>query len=338
MNPPGQQLAPPDRPDPDRSSTASGPKARRLVVWGKHLHYFIPFYAWMAFWVTTFRDPGAGSLLVFLFGLPLWFLAMRGYKRVQQVLAPRADEVLASDSRPPVLYLRSFDEDPVTERWPRMNLNTWDVKTEEQHLAAALESIGPPVAVGLPGERLPDLGVSRMYVAEDEWQSTITALMTQAQVVIFRAAIRPGRGQGLMWEVRRAAELVPPERLLFVVPRDREKYEAFRQEARLHLGRELPEHQRPRSRSGTIAGLIYFTPEWSPCYVPLRYSMVWDNSARMVIGARIQQALRPFFEQTRISVRRPRISASRTASAILVCLILLVLVLLVLGSVVSSGV
>ena len=47
------------------------------------------------------------------------------------------------------------------------------VRTPEQELADILEHVGPVVAVGKPGEPLPELGAARLYVSHDEWQGKV---------------------------------------------------------------------------------------------------------------------------------------------------------------------
>ena len=37
----------------------------------------------------------------------------------------------------------------------------------EQELAVLMGRLGPVVAIGKPGERLPELGAARLYVADD---------------------------------------------------------------------------------------------------------------------------------------------------------------------------
>ncbi len=122
----------------------------------------------------------------------------------------------APGDQPPVLYLRSFDEDEATAKLKGS-------LTEEEHLARLLERIGPVVAIGRPGERLPNVGARRVYVGDDEWQSTIEGLMKRARLV----AIRTGLSKGLRWETHKAFELLAPEQLLLVVDSRKELNELF---------------------------------------------------------------------------------------------------------------
>ena len=80
----------------------------------------------------------------------------------------RAADVIAADTRPPVVYLRSFQDDG---RSPVggvagifLKVGSWFFPIGfEQALAAIMNRVGPFVAVGRPGERLPELGANRFY-------------------------------------------------------------------------------------------------------------------------------------------------------------------------------
>ena len=298
-------------------------KKRPIIVWLCHLYWFIPLTVWQTLWFYEFFGFIKIHILFFFAVLPAMWLAWKGNKRIQRILAVRANEKLLSDYRDPVLYLRSFEEDPITDKMARINRTQWDPRTEEQHLSAALDQLGPCVAIGLPGEELPELGVARMYVSDDQWQSTINDLMIKAQAVVFRAAIRPGFGKGLMWEVERATKLVKPERLLLIVTRDQEKYEAFRKVAERFFPGPLPEYRPPESVSGTMAGIIYFRPDWSAQLLGIRYGSVY---VKMIIAARLQVALRPFFEQLGIPWNRPAFGLLNTNASFMVIIIVLFLV------------
>ena len=75
--------------------------------------------------------------------------------------------------------------------------------------------VGPVVAIGKPGERLPQLGAARLYVDDDHWQETIDALMTRSALVVVRAGNTPN----LWWEIERAMTNQRPDRVVIVVLR-----------------------------------------------------------------------------------------------------------------------
>jgi hypothetical protein len=133
--------------------------------------------------------------------------------------ATSADEVLRRDPRPPVVYLRSFRNDAevvVATRGAMARatraLNYLAAISPEQELAMLLARVGPVVAIGRPGEPLPELGAARLYVGDDAWHETVTSLIGRASLVLIRA----GTTENLWWEVERALSLAPRQRLLFV--------------------------------------------------------------------------------------------------------------------------
>jgi hypothetical protein len=122
-----------------------------------------------------------------------------------------------TDAQSSVLYLRSFAEDSVTAESRPRGLNKFlsALKTEEEQLAAAVAPVGPLVAIGRPGETLPELGALRLYVSDDQWQDVVIRWLKSARLVILRVA---GNTEGLRWEISQAARLVPPERLVLLLP------------------------------------------------------------------------------------------------------------------------
>ena len=93
--------------------------------------------------------------------------------------APMAPDRIVSLEQSPVLYLRSFEDD---QRAARLKGQL----TEEEHLASVLSQIGPFVAVGRPGEALPTVGASRVYLGDDQWQPTVESLLRGSRLVIIR--------------------------------------------------------------------------------------------------------------------------------------------------------
>jgi len=108
--------------------------------------------------------------------------------------ARTAEEVLAADPRKPVLYLRSFTVDDqlllsAPGRWAWLaRLFTYTATVgPEQELAFIMERVGPVVAIGKPGERLPELGAARRYAGDDEWRQVVGNFMDDSALVVIRA-------------------------------------------------------------------------------------------------------------------------------------------------------
>src|SRR4030095_1474141 len=152
-------------------------------------------------WIEAQRDEDVGNavkgLSPLLVTVPL-LPGVAGLVVAYRLTLPTAARALASDGRPPLLYLRSFldDSHPVLEQ-PRLwryllgvgvpplaaNAKSASLRqllqlsparlcllalgrsgdTAEEHLARALRKVGPLVAIGRPGERLSTAGAVRLY-------------------------------------------------------------------------------------------------------------------------------------------------------------------------------
>jgi hypothetical protein len=223
----------------------------------------------------------------------------RGRKRI----APMAQTALGEDTRPPVVYLRSFQDDAIAGQtvlpgsWVILNTTT-----EEEQISTTLKAIGPVIAIGQPGEKLPELGAARMYVDDAEWQDAVLDLLVRARLVVLRA----GQTSGFWWEVEKAAQMVDPQRLLFLIPRGKTQYDAFRQKANEFLPHPLPEHV-PGVDShqffGSLRGLIYFQADWTSHYVPIQTG---SGKTLSPIVPALTKALEPVFQQLQIPFQHPR--------------------------------
>jgi hypothetical protein len=118
-----------------------------------------------------------------------------------------AIEVLGRDSRAPILYLRSFDDDAALDPGG-------SGKTIEVRLAEAFRKLGPVISIGKPGEKLPELGTSRFYVSDDDWRTAIEYFLQRAQAIV----ILVGESPGVRWEVEEALRTASGRRLLFFFP------------------------------------------------------------------------------------------------------------------------
>lgn len=190
-----------------------------------------------------------------------------------------AKETTEDDPRNPVLYLRSFTDDKVAatvvERSP-LELNIMRAPprlTEEEIIANELSRIGPCVAVGSPGERLPPLGMARRYYENDEWQEGVQKLMQSAELVVMRAT--SGVTPGFLWELERAVKIVDPKKLLIILPFMIEdehdansielgKYEKFREATNKILPKELPLFSVENVPWMSLSAVVTFQSDWTP--------------------------------------------------------------------------
>jgi hypothetical protein len=214
------------------------------------------------------------------------------WRHARQHLALTAAEALGRDPRPPVVYLRSFRDDRLAGEERRIDPRFARSYSEEEQFAMAMGRIGPFVAVGRPGEHLPQLGAARVYVTDERWQETVAALIAQARLV----ALRIGGSKGLRWEVERAVRMLSPDRLLLLVPPGEYGYEAFRAWAGGYFPHGLPDYEAPRKRRVEHLAAIYFEFDWRPRFVRLD----WEEAApRAALGA-ILRGLRPIAWQHRV--------------------------------------
>ena len=148
--------------------------------------------------------------------------ALGGIATGLQLRAPDALELMRRDLRPPIVFLRSFQEDhrvihesPTDDReGGEYVTNTQRKASHEDTLAHLLRSVGPFVAVGQPGEPLATLGAARVYLADHEWKGTVESMVHRAGAVV----LQPEFSSGTLWEVELVIRAVDLRRLLLVVP------------------------------------------------------------------------------------------------------------------------
>jgi len=170
-----------------------------------------------------------------------------------------AEEVLKKDDRPPVVYIRSFKDDHViiaatsrARKW-YANIFLWAASVSiEQELAFIMNRVGPVVAIGKPGEPLPELGAARLYVSDDEWQNRITEMMKQSRLVV----IRGGTTANLWWEIDQARRVLPLRKLLIVSPGEGEESREFN----LGIEQRFGQPVNPRGERFTVSPFSWILP------------------------------------------------------------------------------
>jgi tetratricopeptide (TPR) repeat protein len=250
-------------------------------------------------------QPNQDLSTIVIFGLPSLACVFGGlycFIRGRKLKAISAQALVAADQRPPVVYLRSFKDDAAAASNPFQNVLgvatfIFGMSTEEEQLAEAFSGIGPFIAIGKPGEKLPQVGAARMYVGNEEWHDCISGWMASAQLVVLRA----GRTDGFWWEVKRAGEVVGPARILFLVPFGRKRYEEFRERAETLLPCRLPRLPRGRSFSlGRLRAIICFAPDWTPQIVRLKARLSLSLNPLAPV---LRKALEPIARGLKVDVR-----------------------------------
>jgi TM2 domain-containing membrane protein YozV len=200
------------------------------------------------------------------------------FRRGWRFEAVGAEGLVAQDARTPIVYIRSFKND---ERIASRFLWTAAFSVE-QELATVMNRVGPMIAIGKPGEALPQLGAARLYVDDDHWRSTITDLMKRARLVVVLA----GGTANLQWEIDQAAALVSRQRLIFIVPPSVEA-SPFERAIEQRFGKPQVLRSEPqemlltwlarllnRSPQGKI---LYFGADSKPYAECMQYALSWEG-------------------------------------------------------------
>ncbi|MDQ3816567.1 MAG: hypothetical protein M3362_02610 [Acidobacteriota bacterium] len=185
-------------------------------------------------------------------------------------------------------------------------------RPSELLLRVALKDVGPLVAVGKPGEGLPPLGATRIYLPHGEWKDRVAELMSISSLVIIETgSVTSQRNityqdytEGLKWEMLTASASVKPGKLLvsffytqILDARSRmEEFEAFKLLAGDAWGLQIPELTKNcyfiSLREGSTAEVVAL-PKWKQ----LLYG-------RRTVAA-VQEALRPLLSKG--GIRLPRL-------------------------------
>jgi hypothetical protein len=233
----------------------------------------------------------AGLLSAFLNPLLAVVPVYVGYlllRRGKKHSVDRGQSVLRDDRRAPVVYLRSFKdeeiESSVLHRFKKLASpdKTWLAATvpnngvqEQDALGHVFRKIGPYIALGRPGEKIPELGSSKLYASNGEWQDRIREFFNNSRLVVFRAGIT----DSLKWELAEIVRAVTPEKVLMILPVTEGDYQSFVRWANSVMPKPLPKDF-PSTR------LVKFDDAWTPCYLPP--------------GRTLTESLAPFFEENGI--------------------------------------
>lgn len=215
----------------------------------------------------------------------LLIVAFMMYDRGKRHLVSSAGEVLSHDNRPPIIYLRSFDADETADQ-------------DEKILADIMQEVGPFIAIGRPGDKLPPLGASRFYVEDKNWRNKVTQLLDISVLVVLRA----GKTGGLIWELRKCRKRLTPNSLAVLIPRNRSEYEVFCQmvedaELRMVLPK-FPVKKLARFKASELAGVMHFSDEWEGSITVFKKAALKGNNYEFASStSRAEERLRLAFQQ-----------------------------------------
>lgn len=221
-----------------------------FAAWSVFLLLSITVYLLLANRRATFED--FYNLSGLILTLILLFVTLR---RVGKRFRLVSKKMLLTDTRTPILYLRSFYEEFEPDAV------YYDKAKTDETLAQVLKTTGPLVAVGKPGDKLQPLGAIRVYFNDEVWREKVEALMAMSKLVIIQAGCTPG----LEWEIATAIKRLKPEQLLFTFLSWQEldgvsrqsKYEVFAGQLKSISSLTLPERING-------AYFLYFDQNWKP--------------------------------------------------------------------------
>jgi hypothetical protein len=146
------------------------------------------------------------------------------YRYARRLGSIEARRLIQRDTRPPVLYLRSFGDDGL-KLWTaalgrrffieRFTPDRFD--TFEEVLVRHLSLLGPVVALNPPGTTLPPIGAARTTIDHADWQPTVAMWMERSAQIVF-AAPPKSVTQGLLWELNAVSVNKYWDKSLIVIP------------------------------------------------------------------------------------------------------------------------
>jgi hypothetical protein len=219
---------------------------------------------------------------------------------------------------PCVLFLRPAPDDvPLFVDSPDLRSSTdvvspWLQFSAEEELGRIFAPYGKLIAAGGPGETRGWPGVTRLYLPPDGWQATLSEAITRCRLVVMTAGTAPQT----LWALTEAVHLLPPSRLLLLVPAEPDAYKAFRRAAAKAFTDRLGELKRSRGPSfrpprfptdpfdrrravpstlhgPSLSSAIFFTAGWRPVFVPLDDPQRGYQASRRERRQQIQTHLRP---------------------------------------------
>ncbi|MCX6879258.1 MAG: hypothetical protein NTW21_36460 [Verrucomicrobia bacterium] len=226
-----------------------------------------------------------------------------------------AFSALKDDCRPPVVYLRSFDDDgknnlnpdtftakilglrvfsilqmlgPIENLYPPRLLKLvfgTAMDTAEEQLASCFRKLGPFIAFGKPGELVATGGADRLYVSHEVWQQKFLDLLGRSSGVV----LQPAHTRSIWWEIRTCLERVQRGRLLLCFAAFEESPQAY-EEFRIRF-EDLAGCQLPRTLG--CSQFIWFDPQGTARELPNRYRspLLWPLVG---VGLDLKATLRPF--------------------------------------------
>jgi len=161
------------------------------------------------------------AIALMLYGAIVLTNTGRPIRFAERLLAPYKKLKIDEDPRKEVLLLRSFQDDDLMIRVHRESrhslmeqITLQRLERFEELLAWNLWHFGPVRAIGQPGTILEPLGAVRNYYDDDEWQSKVESMMSEAKII----TLVVGRSPSLLWEITKIKSLGKLGNCMFVLP------------------------------------------------------------------------------------------------------------------------
>lgn len=218
--------------------------------------------------LTGWRHEVLVAALLAVMPVMLWAGSrMRRHARRHLVKVLHSLDALDADEKL-VLFLRAFADDRGFAGFQAETIRgPWatSTRTEEEQLARAVAPFGRMVALGRPGDRLPEPGAARHFSSDERWQAQVRAGLEKANLVLLAA----GPGKSLQWEVGQVVTRDDPTRLVLIVSRSAEQYETFRASMGELFPKGLPDYPPGRSQheigqSIYTRAAVWFDADWTP--------------------------------------------------------------------------
>lgn len=189
-------------------------KQARKLRW-RALGFFGAAAVWMLFIGPRLGETLGGIAVALIFGVALGS-AQFSLMQAGKLLQPSATALLAQDKRRKILLLRSFKDDEI-KCFKRFRTPIGEVviaRRFEQGIAGPLGAYGPVIAIGKPGEEMPQIGAARTYLSDADWQPTVVRWINEALALVMIA----GDTEWIRWELDRILDLRRDRHLLILLP------------------------------------------------------------------------------------------------------------------------
>lgn len=149
-----------------------------------------------------------------LLAIPNWML----FRWIARRIRRRASDVISDPKYRPIVVLRSFKDEKAPLKPTSFFRSLFSRYRLEEVVVSRISYLGPPVAIGMPGERLPPLGALRDYYRDDEWQSAVLNWLARADLIV----VIVGKSPGALWELNHIARNHLVLRTVLLFPPDHE--------------------------------------------------------------------------------------------------------------------